>query len=70
MRGSLQSAIFFILSTAAVILMQANLMKSPFVDTICCKKVNIKVQEEPQAEAAANPQHQQEEKKWQRLTCA
>ena len=27
------------------------------------KKVNRKVQEEPQAEAAANPQHQEEEKK-------
>ena len=29
------------------------------------KKVNRKVQEEPQAEAAANPRHQEEEKKWQ-----
>ena len=27
------------------------------------KKVNKKVQEEPQAEAAANPRHQEEEKK-------
>ena len=27
------------------------------------KKVNRKVQEEPQAEAAANPRHQEEEKK-------
>ena len=26
--------------------------------------VNRKVQEEPQAEAAANPRHQEEEKKW------
>ena len=28
------------------------------------KKVNRKVQEEPQAEVAANPWHQVEEKKW------
>ena len=35
-----------------------------------CKKVNRKVQEESQAEATANPQHQEEEKKWHRLTCA
>ena len=28
-------------------------------------KVNWKVQEEPQAEPAANPRHQEEEKKWQ-----
>ena len=34
------------------------------------KMVNRKVQEEPQAEVAANPWHQQEEKKWYRLTCA
>ena len=34
------------------------------------KKVNRKVQEEPQAEAAANPRYQEEEKKWHRLTCA
>ena len=34
------------------------------------QKVNIKVQEEPQAEAAANPWSQKEEKKWHRLTCA
>ena len=34
------------------------------------KKVNRNVQEEPQAEAAANPRHQEEEKKWHRLTCA
>ena len=34
------------------------------------KKVNRKVQEEPQAEASANPRHQEEEKKWHRLTCA
>ena len=27
------------------------------------KKVNRNIQEEPQAEAAANPQHQEEEKK-------
>ena len=27
-------------------------------------KVNRKVQEEPRAEAAANPRHQEEEKKW------
>ena len=27
------------------------------------KKVNRKVQEEPQAEAAANPRHQEEERK-------
>ena len=33
------------------------------------KKVNRKVQEEPQAEAAANTGHQEEEKKWHRLTC-
>ena len=31
------------------------------------KKVNRKVQEEPQAEAAANPRHQEEEKKKLRL---
>ena len=34
------------------------------------RKVNRKVQKEPQAEAAANPRHQEEEKKWHRLTCA
>ena len=34
------------------------------------KKVNRKVQEEPQTEVAANPWHQEEEKKWHRLTCA
>ena len=34
------------------------------------KKVNRKVQEGPQAEAAANPRHQEEEKKWHRLMCA
>ena len=34
------------------------------------KKVNRNVQEEPQAEVAANPWHQVEEKKWHRLTCA
>ena len=34
------------------------------------KKVNRKVQEEPQAEAAANPRHQEEEKRWHRLMCA
>ena len=34
------------------------------------KKVNRKVQEEPQAEATANPRHQEEEKKWHRLMCA
>ena len=34
------------------------------------KKVNRNVQEEPQAEVAANPRHQEEEKKWHRLTCA
>ena len=34
------------------------------------KKVNRKVQEEPQAEAPANPWHQEEEKKWHSLTCA
>ena len=28
------------------------------------KTVNIKVQEEPKAELAANPLHQEEEKKW------
>ena len=33
------------------------------------KKVNRKIQEEPEAEAAANPRHQEEEKKWHRLTC-
>ena len=34
------------------------------------KKVNRKVQEEPQAEVAANPWHPEEKKKWHRLTCA
>ena len=34
------------------------------------KKVNIKVQEEPQAELAANPWNQKEGKKWHKLTCA
>ena len=34
------------------------------------KKVNRKVQEEPQAEVAANPSYQEEEKKWHRLMCA
>ena len=33
-------------------------------------KVNRKVQEEPQIEVAANPWHQEEEKKRHRLTCA
>ena len=30
---------------------------------LICKKVNRKVQEEPQVEATANPRHQEEEKK-------
>ena len=34
------------------------------------KKVNRKVQKEPKAEVAANPWHQEEEKKWHRLKCA
>ena len=34
------------------------------------KKVNRKVQEEPQAEVAANPWYQEEEKKLHRLMCA
>ena len=34
------------------------------------KKVNRNVQEEQQAEAAANPRHQEEEKNWHRLTFA
>ena len=34
------------------------------------KKVNRKVQEEAQVEAAATTKHQEEEKKWHRLTCA
>ena len=34
------------------------------------QKVNRKIQEEPEAEATANPRHQEEEKKWHRLTCA
>ena len=34
-----------------------------------CKKENENVQEEPQAEAAANPRYQEEEKKSHRLTC-
>ena len=34
------------------------------------KKVNRKVKQEPQAEVAANPWHQEQEKKWHRLTCA
>ena len=34
------------------------------------KRVNRKVQAEPQAEAAANPRHQEEEKKRHTLTCA
>ena len=33
------------------------------------KKVNRKVEEEPQAEAIANPRHQKEEKKWQIKVC-
>ena len=33
------------------------------------RKVNRKVQEEPQAEVAGNPRHQEEEKKWLRLMC-
>ena len=37
---------------------------------ILCKKVNKNVQEEPQAEVAAKPWHQEKEKKWHRLTCA
>ena len=35
-----------------------------------CKKVNRKVQEEPQADVAANPWHQEKEKKGHKLTCA
>ena len=35
-----------------------------------CQKVTRKVQEERQAEVAANPWHQEEEKKWHRLTYA
>ena len=34
------------------------------------KMVNRKVQQEPQAEAAGNPRHQEEEKNWYRLMCA
>ena len=34
------------------------------------KKAKRKVQEEPQAEAAAKPRQQEEEKKWHRLSCA
>ena len=34
------------------------------------KKVNKKVQDEPQAEVAANLWHQEKEKKWHRLTYA
>ena len=34
------------------------------------KKVNRKVQVKLQAEAAANPRHQEEDKKWHGLTCA
>ena len=37
-------------------------------DKDVCQKVYRKVQEE--AEAEANPRHQEEEKKWHRLTCA
>ena len=44
-------------------------MKSTTV-TFLHKNVNRKVQEEPQAEAAAKPGRQGEEKKWHRLTCA
>ena len=33
------------------------------------KNVNRKVQEVPQAEVTANPQHQEEEKKWQTNVC-
>ena len=40
-----------------------------FNKTFKFKKVNRKVQEEPQAEAAVDPRHQEEEKKWHRLTC-
>ena len=38
-----------------------NTFKIPF------EKVNRIVQEQPQAEAAANPRHQEEEKKWHRF---
>ena len=31
------------------------------------KRVNRKAREEPQAEAAANPRHQEEEKKWHKI---
>ena len=34
------------------------------------KKLNSKVQEELQADAAANPRHQEEEKKCHRLKCS
>ena len=34
------------------------------------KKDKQKVQQEPQAEVGANPWHQEEEKKWHKLTCA
>ena len=44
----------------------------PFYDanqlTVDFTKINRKVQEEPQAEAAANPRHQKEEKKRHRPT--
>ena len=39
------------------------LLWSLYVSQYRMKKVNIKDQEEPQAEVAANPRHQQEEKK-------
>ena len=39
------------------------LNNASFIFVFNIKKVNRKVQEEPQAEAAANPRHQEEEKK-------
>ena len=56
--------------------MEESLPKKLLAVNVCiiyvyipCKKVNKKVQKKPQAEAAANPRHQEEEKKWHRLTC-
>ena len=48
----------------------AFLWWKPGKQQLSIKKVNRKVQEEPQAEAVANPRHQEEEKKRHRLTCA
>ena len=49
-------------------MLKRNIYQRWFTHT-CNKKVNRNVQDEPQAEVAANPWHQEEEKKWQINMC-